>query len=146
MLAATRTPTVVLLIFSSALLSAAAPVSALSGTYRADCAPYDGSAFRITLAAPQRRNLELAANVPLAEMAGRWTHSDASRPGTAMILLCRETPERVCSYPQAGHFTVSGKAGGTITGTYEARFENSPRMTGIFRARPARNAARMLCG
>lgn len=139
-------PAAVPLAAVAALLTAAAPPAPLIGTYRADCAPYDGPALRITLATPHHESLELAANVPLARMTGRWVHADISRPGTAMILLCREAPERVCTYPLAGSFTVSRKTGATITGTYGAWFRNGSRLSGSFRARAARNTGTMRCG
>ncbi len=128
------------------LLAAAAP--SLRGNYQADCAPYDGPAFRITLPAPGpgRPRYELAANVPLAELAGRWTHSLGSRPGSATILLCRTVPETKCDYPQTGSFTLTGTPGGTISGTFEAVFAGDIRHARRFTARPARPFTQMLCG
>ena len=128
-------------------LLAAAPL-ALRGEYRADCAPYDGPAFRVTLPVPGpgRPQYELAANVPLGRLAGRWTHTLDTRPGSATILLCRTAPETLCDYPQSGSFTLSGQPGGSISGTFDATFANGIRHIRRFTARPARTAQRMLCG
>jgi hypothetical protein len=128
------------------LLTAAAP--ALRGTYHADCAPYDGPAFRVTMPAPGRGRpqYELAVNVPLAELAGQWTHTLDTRPGSATILLCRTVPETLCDYPRSGRFILSGKPGTTISGTFEATFTNGMRHSRRFTARPARQARQLLCG
>lgn len=128
------------------LLTAAAP--ALSGTYHADCAPYDGPAFRVTLPAPGRGRpqYELAVNVPLAELAGQWTHTLDTRSGSATILLCRTVPETLCDYPQSGSFTLSGKPGAAISGSFEATFANGSRHSRRFTARLARQARQLLCG
>lgn len=119
----------------------------LHGTYQADCAPYDGSAFRITLPTGPARQIELRANAPLAAMAGTWTHTSGNvRPGTATILTCRTRPELVCDYPVSGTFTVSGKPGGPISRTFTATFPYTPRQTRHFTARPVRGGGTMLCG
>jgi hypothetical protein len=128
------------------LLAAAPP--ALRGEYHADCAPYDGPAFRITLPAPGpgRPQYELAANVPLSQLAGRWTHTLDTRPGSATILLCRTAPETKCDYPQSGSFTLTGSPGSTINGAFEAVFADGIRRARRFTARPARLSLRLLCG
>ena len=128
------------------LLTAAAP--ALSGSYQADCAPYDGPAFRVTLPASGqgRPHYELRANVPLAELAGRWTHTLDTRPGSATILLCRTMPETLCDYPQSGSFTLSGKPGATNSGRFEAKYPDGTRHTRRFTARPARQARQKMSG
>jgi len=128
------------------LTAAAAPK--LRGEYRADCAPYDGPAFRITLPAAGRGHpqYELRANVPLSQLAGRWTHTLEARPGTATILLCRTMPETLCDYPQSGSFTLTGSPGGTIRGAFEAVFAGGVRQTRRFTARPAHQDRQMLCG
>ena len=128
------------------LLTATNPAPPLAGTYHADCAPYDGAAFRITLVASGRRQLELTANVALAAMAGRWQHAMGSSPGSAVILLCRTNPERNCTYPQSGSFTVAGTPGRPITGTFDALFDGGSRLSGTFRARPAPLRETLLCG
>lgn len=137
----------ILLAAAGALLSGASPPAPLAGTYQADCAPYDGAAFRITLPMARGRDLELTANADLAQMAGRWVHDGGNaRPGSATILDCRTVPERMCSYPQTGTFTVTGQSGGGISGTFDARFDDGTRLAGTFRAQPARNQTRLLCG
>lgn len=133
-------------LFASALLSAASPPTPLTGTYSADCAPYDGSAFRITLPTARNAQIEMTANVDLADMAGRWVHSSASQPGTAAIMRCSTAPERICRYPQTGSFTITGKPGTPITGTFDARFDDGTRQSGPFRARHARDSEGMRCG
>ena len=128
------------------LLTAASPLPQLTGTYHADCAPYDGLAFRISLALPDRRRLDLTANVPLEQMTGRWIHTAGSRPGSAMIVLCQTVPETSCAYPQSGTFTVSGKPGRPATGTFDAVFTGGTPLSGRFTAKPSAGADRVLCG
>lgn len=129
------------------MMAAAPPAPVLRGTYQADCAPYDGAAFRVTLPAGRGRQIELRANAPLEQMAGTWTHDGGNaRPGTATILSCRSLPERVCDYPDRGTFTIVDKPGGTIRGSFTAHYPNARLETRSFTASPLRGGGRTLCG
>lgn len=124
-----------------------ATAPALHGEYGADCAPYDGPALRVTLPATGRGRpkYELRVNVPLGQLAGHWTHSLESRPGSATILLCRTEPETLCDYPQAGSFTLKRTSRTTISGTFDAAFADGTRRY-RFIAHRARKLLPMMCG
>lgn len=130
------------------IVASAPPAPALHGTYQADCAPYDGAAFRITLPAGRGWQIELRANAPLEHMAGTWNHDGGNaQPGTATILQCRTGPEPACNYPDRGQFTIAGKPGGQISGSFTVHYPNARRSeTRLFTARPVRGGGRMLCG
>lgn len=131
------------------LLSASKPVlPLLYGEYSSDCAPYDGPAFVITLPAPVQRGpfWWLRANVPLAEIAGHWTHSSTGQPGAASIALCQKTPTHKCDMPEEGSFTVTGHPGANIKGTIAATFTDGIRHVYRFTAATARHTEGRLCG
>ena len=138
------------LLAALAQLSATRPAATvLEGEYQADCGPNDVSGVLITLSAPEQEGeFRLRANAPLARIAGRWHHAKefGLRPGSATILLCRKTPDLKCDYPEDGTFTVTGKPGARIGGSFEASFPGSIRQAFRFTAMPARSAEPLLCG
>ncbi len=111
------------LLAMAACTSAAAPAPLLRGTFRPDCAPYDGPAFSITL--PHRASatqFRLSANVPISQAAGLWRHTLQAAPGEAMIARCKSTGDGACSYPESGMFRVELTSPDRMRGTIEVTF------------------------
>lgn len=98
----------------------------LSGTYRSDCAPYDGPAFQISLPAPSLKGaFLLRADVPLEDAVGNWKHVLQSQPGEAHISFCETGGKRMCHNVISGSFRVNSVISGRMTGSIEARFSDS---------------------
>jgi hypothetical protein len=137
------------LVICSLMIAARPAPPLLHGVYQSDCAPNDGPAFIIILPTPEpQAEFWLKANVPVTQMAGHWSQTSemATQPGMPSMLLCRTAPGLTCDRPDTGFFTVTGRPGGAISGTFEASFRSGVRYAYRFSAVPARLAQPVLCG
>jgi hypothetical protein len=118
----------VVLMLAACGSAASSASTLLRGTFRPDCAPYDGPAFSITLPHPASRSqFQLRANVPLSQAAGEWPHVFQSGPGEATISRCQTTGEGACSYPETGRFRVEMPTPDRMRGTIEVTFSGGTR-------------------
>ena len=136
---------------SSCLAQSAGSVGfELAGIFRSDCAPYDGSAFSVTLHAPgDSREYRLKANAPLSEAVGTWRHSNLSSPNQALIARCETKPEIKCEYPESGTFQIEPLRGDVMRGRVTVQFsgDNRPRRFAFSaNATPTKNSGLDLCG
>ena len=130
--------------------SAGSAAPALAGTFSSDCAPYDGSAFIVTLHAPgDSREYILKANVLLSEAAGTWKHSNLGSPNQASIVRCETKPKKKCDYPESGSFQIEPLRGGVMRGSVTMQFsdDSHPRRFAFSaNAVPTMGSAPRVCG
>jgi hypothetical protein len=137
----------VLLLLAACCSVASSAQPLLRGTFRPDCAPYDGPAFSITLPqAASRTQLWMRANVPLAQAAGEWPHVFQAGAGEATIARCQISGEGACSYPEAGRIRVEMPAPDRMRGTIEVTFSGGKREFYRFEARQKLPSQQWFCG
>lgn len=140
-------PGLVLFLAAACSTTASSGQGTLSGTYRGDCAPYDGPAFLITLPLPAARSeLNMRANVGIERAAGEWRHVFQAGPGEALVFRCQTFGERRCDYPDSAIWRIEQAGPDRLTGTIEQQFPGEARQSFAFTARAEHPAARLLCG